>query len=276
MKGNLLLGTGRGKLGDVVARVLHGEQVFSKYQPVVFNPKSIAQTRQREMLSIATRKATVLNDLKAKGIDLYYSNKFGASRNIRNLVVSVSTRAQRIADMMAGSLQVPYVGTNSTIGNDFDLHIRSSQTNVALTVEDYSTPEYFAFGSDIPLDLDTKFGGFSTVNEEFVGFALDCSRINIFEIDIPLTAHSVEDSCLSNPKTMGLVPGSTATPAVIEGYPYAYQISADFFTDSAYVEAMFASGLTNTGSSNGFVFASWRDIKGNLIMSKASTAISNL
>ena len=74
MKGNLLLGTGRGKLGDVVARVLHGEQVFSKYQPVVFNPKSIAQTRQREMLSIATKKATALNDLKAKGIELHYSN----------------------------------------------------------------------------------------------------------------------------------------------------------------------------------------------------------
>ena len=275
MKGNLLLGTGRGKLGDVVGRVLHGEQVFSKYQPVVFNPKSIAQTRQREMLSIATKKATALNALKAKGIELHYSNKFGASRNVRNLLVSISTRAQRIADMMAGSLQVPYVGSNSVIGNDFDLHIRSLQANVALTKEDYSTTEYFAFGSDIPLDLNTKFGGFSTVNEEFVGFALDCSRVNIFEIDIPLTAHSVASECLSNPKTMGLVPGSTAEPAVIEGYQYAYQIPADFFTDGLWTESMFASGLTNLGNSNGFVFASWRDSKGNLLMSKGSSQISN-
>lgn len=276
MKGNLLLGTGRGKLGDIVARVLHGEQVFSKYQPVVFNQKSVAQIRQREMLSIATKKATALNDLKAKGIELYYSNKFGASRNIRNLVVSVSTRAQRIADMMAGNLQVPYVGTNSTIGNDFDLHIRSSQANVALTIEDYSTTEYFAFGSDIPLDLNTKMGGFSTVHTDFVGFALDCSHVNIFEIDIPLTAHSVTSECLSNPKTIGLIPGSTNTPAVIEGYSYAYRIPTDFFTDSTFTEVMFASGLTNSGNSNGFVFASWRDAKGNLIMSKGSTAISNM
>lgn len=276
MKGNLLLGTGRGKLGDVVARVLHGEQVFSKYQPVVFNPKSIAQTRQREMLSIATKKATALNDLKAKGVELYYSNKFGASRNIRNLLVSVSTRAQRIADMMAGSLQVPYVGANSVIGNDFDLHIRSLQANVALTTVDYSTTEYLAFGSDIPLDLNTKFGGFSTVHTDFVGFALDCSHVNIFEIDIPLTAHSVGTGCLSNPKTMGFVPGSTATPAVIEGYPYAYRIPVDFFTDSLWTETMFASGLTNSGNSNGFVFASWRDSKGNLLMSKGSTGISSL
>ena len=275
MKGNLLLGTGRGKLGDVVARVLHGEQVFSKYQPVVFNPKSIAQTRQREMLSIATKKATVLNDLKAKGIELYYSNKFGASRNIRNLVVSVSTRAQRIADMMAGDLKVPYVGSNSTIGNDFDLHIRSMQANVALTDQDYSNIEYLAFGSDIPLDLNTKMGGFSTVHTDFVGQLVDCSHINIFEIDIPLTAHNVTSECLSNPKTMGLIPGSTAEPAVIEGYPYAYQIPVSFFAEGLWTEIMLASGLTNTGNANGFVFASWRDSKGNLLMSKGSTAISS-
>lgn len=275
MKGNLLLGTGRGKLGDVVARVLHGEQVFSKYQPVVFNPKSIAQTRQREMLSIATKKATALNDLKEKGIELYYSNKFGASRNIRNLIVSISTRAQRIADMGSGSLKVPYVGANSTIGNDFDLHIRSLQANVALTIEDYSTIEYLAFGSDIPLDLNTKFGGFSTVHTDFVGQIVDCSHINIFEMDVPLTALSVTNGCLSCPKTMGLIPGSTAEPAIIEGYPYAYKIPVSFFAEGLWTENMLASGLTNSGNSNGFVFASWRDSKGNLLMSKGSTSISN-
>lgn len=276
MKGNLLMGTGRGKLGDVVARVLHGEQVFSKYQPVVHNPKSIAQTRQREMLSIATKKATALNDLKAKGFDLYYSNKFGASRNIRNLVVSISTRAQRIADMSSGSLRVPYVGSNSTIGNDFDLHIRSSVANVALTVNDYMSAEYLAFGSDIPLDLNTKMGGFSTVHGDFTGAENDCSHVNIFKIDIPLTAHSVNSECLSNPKTMGLIPGSTAEPAVVEGYPYAYKIPVSFFSEIDYAGVMFASGLTNSGLSNGFVFASWRDSKGNLLMSKGSTQISNL
>ena len=274
MKGNLLLGTGRGKLGDVVARVLHGEQVFSKYQPVVFNPKSIAQSRQREMLSIATKKATALNDLKAKGVELYYSNKFGASRNVRNLLVSISTRAQRIADMMAGSLQVPYVGANSVIDNDFDLQIRGSDLNVGLTDVDYSTPEYLAFGSDIPLDLNTKFGGFSTVNEEFIGIQFDCSRVNIFEIDIPLVAHAVTNECLSCPKTMGFVPGTSASPAVIEGYPYAYKIPTTFFSDVMWKELVYASGLTDGGNKNGFVFASWRDSKGNLLMSKGSTKIS--
>ena len=180
MKGNLLLGTGRGKLGDVVARVLHGEQVFSKYQPVVFNPKSIAQTRQREMLSIATKKATVLNDLRVKGVELYYSNKFGASRNIRNLIVSISTRAQRIADAGGrGILAVPYVGTNSTIGNDFDLQMVEGQVGLS----DSLSADKYAFGSDIPLDLKTKLGGFATLNIEFSGLLGDCSNVNIFGAD---------------------------------------------------------------------------------------------
>lgn len=275
MKGNILQGTASGKLGNVVARVVHGVQIYSNYQPNVNNPRTRAQTRQREMLAIAAKKATEINGLRKRGIDMYYSNQFGASRRIRNLIVSISTRAQRIADMSAGTLRVPFVGTHSVIGNDFDLNINSLNANVALTVDDINAFDYFAFGSDIPLDLNTKMGGFSTVHTDFVGYALDCSHVNIFEIDIPLTTHSVGSECLSNPKTMGLVPGTAASPAIIEGYPYAYKIPSAFFTDGSFTETMFASGLTNMGGKNGFVFASWRDRKGNLLLSKSSTKISN-
>lgn len=269
MKGNLLLGTGRGKLGDVVARVLHGEQVFSKYQPVVFNPKSIAQTRQREMLSIATKKATVLNDLKAKGIELHYSNKFGASRNIRNLIVSISTRAQRIADAgHQGNLKVPYVGTNSSIGNDFDLQ----QVNGQVGFTDYLTADKYAFGSDIPLELNTKLGGFCTLNLELSGFLGDCSNINIFEADLDLTQETVQPECLSLPKTYGLIGGTTAMPPVVTGFPYVYSFTGPSFV--ALNETLATTGTTNSGYSNGFQFVSWRDKKGNLIISKGSTKIA--
>ena len=269
MKGNLLLGTGRGKLGDVVARVLHGEQVFSKYQPVVFNPKSIAQNRQREMLSIATKKATVLNDLKTKGVELFYSNKFGASRNIRNLIVSISTRAQRIADANhQGNLVVPYVGTNSTIGNDFDLQ----QTEGQVAFTDNLTLEKYAFGSDIPLDLNTKIGGFATCNFELNGLIGDCSNVNIFEADLVLTAETVQPECLSLPKTYGLVSGSTAVPPVVTGFPYVYSFTGTAF--KALAETLATSGTTGMGYKGGFQFVSWRDSKGNLIISKGSTKIT--
>lgn len=269
MKGNLLMGTGRGKLGDVVARVLHGEQVFSKYQPVVHNPKSIAQTRQREMLSIATKKATVLNDLRTKGVELYYSNKFGASRNIRNLIVSISTRAQRIADANhQGVLAVPYVATVSNIGNDFELQLTDGQ----IALSDVLTSAKYAFGSDVPLDLNTKIAGFGTLNKDLNGIFGDCSNVNIFEADLVLTQETVTPECLSLPKTYGLVAGGAETPPVVTGFPYVYSFSGSSWT--ALADNMVGSGTTGEGFKGGFFFLQWRDTKGNLLISKSSTKIN--
>ena len=54
MKGNIFLGTGQGRLGDVVAKIRHGKQIISKYQPNVLNPKSFKQMQQRELFANAT------------------------------------------------------------------------------------------------------------------------------------------------------------------------------------------------------------------------------
>lgn len=269
MKGNILQGTARGRLGNVVARVVHGVQIYSNYQPNVSNPQSMAQTRQREMLSIATKKATVLNDLKVKGIEMYYSNQFGASRNIRNLIVSISTRAQRIADAGGqGVLKVPYVGTNSAIGNDFDLQINLGQVGLYEDLEG----EKYAFGSDIPLDLNTKLGGFCTLSPEVSGVYGDCSNVNIFEADLVLTADTVDPNCLSLPKTYGLQVGSTANPPAVTGFQYVYTFPGSAW--KAFIETMAGTGITDNGMKTAFSFLSWRDAKGNLIISKGSTKLS--
>ena len=269
MKGNILQGTASGKLGNVVARVVHGVQIYSNYQPNVNNPRSRAQTRQREMLAIAARKATEINGLRNRGIDMYYSNQFGASRRIRNLIVSISTRAQRIADAgHQGILRIPFVKTVSTIGNDFD--VQQTQTQVALT--DDLGAEKYAFGSDIPLDLNTKLGGFATLNLEFSGLVGDCSNVNIFEADLELRQETVDSNCLSLPKTMGVVPGSTALPPVVTGFPYVYSFAGSAF--KALSETLAVTGTTGMGYKNAFMFLSWRDSKGNLIISKSSTKIT--
>ena len=54
MKGNLLQGTAKGRMGEIVASVRHGKQLFSKYQPNVLNPKSFKQMQQRELFANAT------------------------------------------------------------------------------------------------------------------------------------------------------------------------------------------------------------------------------
>ena len=50
MKGNLLQGTARGRLGNVVAKVVHGKQIYANYQPNVSNPNT---ELQRKCLEIA-------------------------------------------------------------------------------------------------------------------------------------------------------------------------------------------------------------------------------
>lgn len=266
MKGNLLLGTGRGKLGDVVGRVLHGEQVFSKYQPVVFNPKSIAQTRQREMLSIATKKATVLNDLKAKGADLYYSNKFGASRNVRNLIVSLSVRAQRLADMNnLGDLVMPTIVEQSAIGNSLEFISNTFEGYfIQPTADSFQDGSHVYFGSDIPLDLSTKIAGFTTLDTAVYG---DCSKIGIFEMDVDLTSVPVDSACLSLPKTKGAFVGTPVTNVpVITGFPFVYSFPVASWNQ----ETMQGGGL-KFSAKNFYAFVSWRDSKGNIISTKSTT-----
>lgn len=55
MKGNLLQGTARGRMGEVVASVRHGKQLFSKYQPNVNNPKSPKQASVRLIFAMAVK-----------------------------------------------------------------------------------------------------------------------------------------------------------------------------------------------------------------------------
>ena len=260
MKGNMLLGTGRGKLGDVVARVLHGEQVFSKYQPIVFNPKSIAQNRQREMLSIATKKATFLNDLRAKGVNIYYSNVYGASRSIRNLIVALSTRAQRIKDDGVGELIIPSLNTTSAIGNDFQLNIDPLGKNAALLSKDQFIipPTGLFFGSDIPLDTDSYC---TMIGTNYDGTVADESAIGYVNIPMALTEYTtVNPDDVSLPKTMGF----QNSGADVKGYPYVYSILADFASPIEWLQA------DNLQANNGYVLVSWRDKKGNLIIQKSS------
>lgn len=80
MKGNLLLGTSTGKLGDIVARVRHGSMILSKYQPNVLNPKSFKQTQQRELFANAT---AFTKDFLSDGLlNSVYATLRGATKSI--------------------------------------------------------------------------------------------------------------------------------------------------------------------------------------------------
>lgn len=88
MKGNLLQGTARGRMGDIVAKVVHGEQILSKYQPNVNNPKSPKQMANRAIFAEASKVlAKMKKDLLTLGVKPLYNLYSGASKSLANVVI---------------------------------------------------------------------------------------------------------------------------------------------------------------------------------------------
>lgn len=80
MKGNIFLGTARGRMGDVVAKIRHGKQIISKYQPNVLNPKSFKQMQQRELFANAT---AFTKDFLSDGLlNSVYATTRGATKSL--------------------------------------------------------------------------------------------------------------------------------------------------------------------------------------------------
>lgn len=58
-----IIGNGRGRLGNVVARVRRGVQINSVYQPVVANPSTDAQVKQRARFKLMAQIASAAKDV---------------------------------------------------------------------------------------------------------------------------------------------------------------------------------------------------------------------
>lgn len=100
MKGNMLLGRSQGRIGDVVAKIVHGEQIYSKYQPNVFNPNTAKQGAVRSIFSAAASFA------KHSLIDGFVSNTYavlkGSARSIYLNVVTMMIYVQKMKGGAAG------------------------------------------------------------------------------------------------------------------------------------------------------------------------------
>lgn len=98
MKGNLLQGTARGRMGEIVASVRHGKQLFSKYQPNVNNPKSPKQASVRLLFAMAvafTKKFLV---------DNLISNTYALlSGSARSMFININRLAINSANTIKGA-----------------------------------------------------------------------------------------------------------------------------------------------------------------------------
>ena len=154
MKGNLLQGTARGRMGEIVAKVVHGEQVLAKYQPNVTqaNTELQVQTKEKFVRAVDFTKLTK----KTASIKLPYSVYMGSAKNMRSALIKQSLLAFDCFDVNGIGVRqtkprqssIFYKDLATTWGNKFEVEIGSS--GLPSIVGALIGMQYF--GSDIALD----------------------------------------------------------------------------------------------------------------------------
>ena len=158
MKGNLLQGTARGKMGEIVARVVHGEQILSKYQPNVAKSDSelVIQTKEKFAKAVEFTRLTK----KTASIKLPYSVYLGSAKNMRSALIKQSLLAFDCFPVNGIGLRQTKPRQSAIFnkdlptnwGNKFEIEIDSNGLpNIVGAV--IGTGNYF--GSDIPLEAET-------------------------------------------------------------------------------------------------------------------------
>ena len=200
MKGNLLQGTARGRMGDIVAKVVHGKQILSKYQPNVNNPKSPKQMKNREIFAqISKYLKDMRKFLASYGISFFYTTYSGASKNIRNIIYPFCFKHAYIFN---DNLNNEVLKVNSNLltdgitGNDLKLFIEPSGLVGAFVSQVDAGMGYF--GSDKPIAGQALYSAFVSSSEDL--------QVGKFETKkMELTLESVDRfSAMGLPKAFGV------------------------------------------------------------------------
>ena len=167
MKGNLLLGTARGRMGDLVAKVVHGKQVLAKYQPNVTNPRTRKQIENRETFSKASKiMQEIRKNFTSRGIHASYSTYSGASKSLQNVVIPYAFLHKKIYDRDGSGIPLvskPPLLNFSETGQAWRLAWDTDKLDLILTMDGYEEGVQY-FGSDIEIP-----------NNELIGFILASS-----------------------------------------------------------------------------------------------------
>lgn len=158
MKGNLLQGTARGRMGEIVAKVVHGEQVLAKYQPNVTQANTELQVRTKEKFVKAVDFTKLTK--KTASIKLPYSVYLGSAKNMRSALIKQSLLAFDCFDINGvgerrtkpRQSSIFYKDIATTWGNKFEVEIGSNGFP-AIVGANIGTANFF--GSDIALDPDS-------------------------------------------------------------------------------------------------------------------------
>ena len=158
MKGNLLQGTARGRMGEIVAKVVHGEQILAKYQPNVAQANTELQVKTKEKFARAIDFTKLAK--KTASIKLPYSVYLGSAKNMRSALIKQSLLAFDCFDVNGIGVRqskprqssIFYKDLATNWGNKFEVEIGSNGVP-SIVGASVGTNNYF--GSDIPLDANS-------------------------------------------------------------------------------------------------------------------------
>lgn len=129
-----LFGAMTGKLADVVMAVRNGEQVARKYQPVVFNPSTLAQVAQRAKLKLMSQLSAVLAPIIAfrKKGSVSARNLFTAS-NIRKATYAADKANVTLSDIdLTGShVFLPFLAPGGSAGSPLSVSLTAAAPDLA-------------------------------------------------------------------------------------------------------------------------------------------------
>ena len=199
MKGNLLQGTARGKMGEIVARVVHGEQILSKYQPNVAKSDSelVIQTKEKFAKAVEFTRLTK----KTASIKLPYSVYLGSAKNMRSALIKQSLLAFDCFPVNGIGLRQTKPRQSAIFnkdlatswGNKFEVEI-SSVGIPALVGATAGNANYF--GSDIPLEAETfdfRTIVINTINPENGRSLLEVKATSVDDLALVSVLAGVQD-----------------------------------------------------------------------------------
>lgn len=219
MKGNLLQGTARGRMGEIVASVRHGKQLFSKYQPNINNPKSPKQMNQRERFSRASKFAKTFVE------DGIYSNTYATLKNSsRSLYVNIVQR-EILYELMQSGANLPLsrilpLMSNNINGNIFNNPlVNDQQTSVGTLLIGGAKPT-----GDLYFGSFTEFKGNKAIIKVITPSTIEPNyRASLTVIKSDLTMASVEDIVTSSPANFGF----QNSVADCGNFPFVYSFKLD-------------------------------------------------
>ena len=233
MKGNLLQGTARGRMGEIVASVRHGKQLFSKYQPNVQNPKSAKQMSQRDRFARASKFAKKFVE------DGIFSNTYATLKNSsRSLYLNIVQR-EILYELMSGGANLPVsrilpLMSNNINGNMFNNPlVNDNETGVGTLLINGAKPT-----GDLYFGSYTKFKGneaiIKVITPDYTGVDY---KAQLKVIKSNLTEASIDDIVTSSPANFGF----QNSVADCGNFPFVYSFKLDATTGAFGVEFGVAS-----------------------------------